>query len=206
MGYIVPSSIAEIARKYGREGEGMAAWVNLPLQQKNRLREAWTVSLRLFPGMPAYAARVVAERAVWERWDERDNRAMEERVVSHIRHEWTIYEFRLESAGQSQGKGSAANSDEQQDGDSVRQWMRSKLEILEIVKPRIREVTKSWLPQDTSATELVLFWRRHGLLDSADSGKEGFRQEDVLLTKTSLMDYGGGETIANLVSNAGARL
>ena len=193
-GYIVPSSIAEIASQY-KHGLGTEGWNLFPLHKRNTLKHAHRLLDERFPRMSAIAAIRIAERAEWERWNG-EKKSLEEKVVNHVRHEWTSYEVRLAYA-KKYDRSPTAWSGGAQDVDvrwREHDWQAGakKDQILEAIKPRMREVLHSW-PQDMDEFELTKFWRRHRLQDSV-SGESGVSQ------RAALQHFGGMETVANLIS------
>ena len=78
---------------------------------------------------------------------------------------------------------------------------RSKLvereqQITDIVTPRMRKVLQSWFPQGMNGTEMLNFWRKHGVMAI---GEDESIPDGVFLVKTmALSSYGGAENIANV--------
>lgn len=198
-GYVVPASVAEVVSQYER-GLSTEAWNSLPLHRRNVLKHAHRMLDERFPRMSSIAAIRVAERAEWERWNG-EKMSLEEKVVDHVRHEWTSYEVRLEYVKKYDRSPTAwSGAPERIDAhwrDHKQQIENKKEHIREIIKPRMREVLRSWLPQDISEPELGRFWRRHSLYVSG-AGEDGVSRGAVL------QNYAGLETIANLVSRADA--
>jgi hypothetical protein len=145
--------------------------------------------------MPGIAVIRVAERAQRERWNG-DEKKLEERVVNYVRHEWTSYEVRLDQLMRFPlPTGSSTTSGKQREAT----LNRKNDDILEIVKPRIRDVLIAWLPKDVSAEDLAKFCQRHQLFDSAD-GDGTHRKQSVLVQTSCLRYHGGLETPANLLA------
>ena len=205
-GYLVPSSIASIAMQC-KDGVRTEAWEGLPSHQQNAIRQIHTTILRHFPRIPAASAIRVAEKAQREKSSVRKS-TIEERVVQHARHEWTSYDLKLESSHRLNQPPSAWSGIETI---QVRRrlyqehYTAKKAETPASAKPRMREVLRSWLPEDISSTELALFWRKHDLFD-AEEGIGGSREQDVLFKGASLQDYGRLETVCNFVRKVEAFL
>ena len=193
VGYMVPSFIADIASDY-KEGLSVDRWNCLPLHQRSILKHARTLLLDRFPKMPDIAMLRVAERAQRERWNG-DKRKLEDRVVNFVRHEWSSYEVRLDHFGRHPGVlGDTTINDKQR----VMSLKRKKDEVLEIVKPRMREVLVFWLALDISGSDLAQFYRRHRLYDSAE-GIGGYQEANAVIRTSRLQHLGGLETPANLL-------
>ena len=198
-GYLVPSPVAALASEY-KHGFSPDGWTNLPLHERNRLKHARSLLVERFPRMPHISVVRIAERAQREHWNG-DKRKLEERVVNHVRHEWTSYETRLEHYVRYPQFTGLPNEDRTAGAESQRgmKLNRKKDEVLELVKPRMRDVLLSWLPKDVISSDLTNFWRRHHLFDSADGYGE-YREKSILVQTSRLQYYGGLETPANLLS------
>jgi hypothetical protein len=145
--------------------------------------------------MPEIAITKVVERAQRGRWNG-DKKNLEERVVNYVRHEWTSYEVRLDSVVRFHYSTSNTTTGGRQREATLN---RKKDEILETVKPRIRDVLVSWLPKDVGAEGLARFWQRHKLFGSTD-GNGTYRKESVLVQTSGLRYHGGLEIPANLLA------
>ena len=198
-GYLVPSPIAALTLEY-KHGFSPERWDNLPLHQRNKLKHARALLLERFPRMPDIAVIRIAERAQREQWSG-DKKKLEERVINHVRHEWTSYETHLEHYVRYPQFTGLPNGDRTAAAENQRRTKlsRKKDEVLEMVKLRMRDVLLSWLPNDISSLELTSFWRRHHLFDSTDGHGE-YREKSTVVQTSSLHHYGGLETPANLLS------
>jgi hypothetical protein len=150
--------------------------------------------------MPDIAIIRIAERAQREQWNG-DKKKLEERVVNHVRHEWTSYETQLEHYVRYPQFTGLPNRDRTAAAESQRgiKLSRKKDEVLEMVIPRMRDVLLSWLPNYISSLELTSFWRRHHLFDAV-YGHGEYREKSILVQTSSLHCYGGLEAPANLLS------
>lgn len=168
IGYIVPDDILEEAKAYR---PASSPWPEEPSHVRNRLQYAYDGVAAQFERIPHVAAKSVAE-AVYRTLRQRPytKRAIENLLVDHVRHQWTSYEFR------------------------VKNMQQREAEVLQIIKPRMRDVLQSWLPQCVRSESLVEFLGRHDLLDAP------------LLRSTTLSCHGGLETVANLVTVVSARI
>lgn len=198
-GHLVPSPVAALASEY-KHGFSPDRWSSLPLHQRNRLKHARTLVLERFPRMPDIAIIRIAERAQREQWNG-DKKKLEERVVNHVRHEWTSYETQLEHYVRYPQFTGLPNRDRTAAAESQRgiKLSRKKDEVLEMVIPRMRDVLLSWLPNYISSLELTSFWRRHHLFDAV-YGHGEYREKSILVQTSSLHCYGGLEAPANLLS------
>ena len=89
---------------------------------RTTLQHTYDRVTNLLPRIPAVAAKSVAED-LYHRFRRRPftKRAIEDSVVVYVRHKWTSYDFRVTTM--------------KQDED----------EVVEMIKPRMREVLQSWL-------------------------------------------------------------
>jgi hypothetical protein len=145
--------------------------------------------LAQFPRMPLTSAKMIAED-YWRKIRSRPfrKRDLEDCIVEHAMRCWTSYEFRVYDARQ-----------------------RTAV-AREIIKPRMRDVLKSWLPPPeeipvTGKDELLELFERHELLDS----EEWLGEEDDGAEKWSALRYaglrhfGGEETVANVTEMSFSR-
>lgn len=165
LGYISPWVVADIAFRY-RDGVGSAAQKVEP-----EGRRAMAVLREMFPRMPEFAALRVVEKVGKgrERCSGRESE-LEEKVVGLVKDEWTSFEFRMEQVRHSDLLGRSPLSSTGRRETQVSWWRERRQrplveeQILETVKPRIREVLRSWLPADITNLKLAALWERHGLL------------------------------------------
>ncbi|KAK4540075.1 hypothetical protein LTR36_009816 [Oleoguttula mirabilis] len=195
LGYIVPEEILSEAKAY-RPGSALNPWPEEPAHTRNLLQHVYERLTIQFERIPHTAAKSVAEEIHHAlRRRPMTKRAIEDAVVEHVRLRWTSYEFRVKNMVPS---------------------LQRECEVVEMIKPRMREVLRSWLPQYISGEALVELWERHGLLD-ADADTNGVVEiggevaggetfEDVAFRRPALFYHGGLETPANLVTVLSARL
>lgn len=171
IGYIVPASILSEAIQNGRKIHGSAQHRHhLSQQERAAFADARRTVLDQFPGIDETAVRLVVERLLRSHGTHITRSNMEKAVVDYIIYMWTSYRFRVD-----QGE--------------------SKASAMEAVKPRVRELLKTWLAPNVPTAGLYDLWRRWDLLDAR---MEGFHPSSALTY------YAGKETMANLVGRSRA--
>ena len=198
-GYAVPSDIARLASLY-KHGVSTKIWNELPSHRKGLIMHAYMVMMQRFPRIPEIAAIRVAEEAERDRWNG-ERSGIDDRVVNHAKHEWTSYQLRVQYFHQFNQRPSAWSGLQgfyARRDDYMKRLRNTKEQALEDMKPRMREVLRSWLSEDISYAELAKFWRRHELYDSS-KGEGRCRKEDGLFESLSLQYHGGLETPGNLI-------
>lgn len=194
-GYLVPTLLHSLAISEFRDGITTERWNHLPLHQRSILRHARELLLQQFPRIPEIAAIRIAERADREVWNGLRS-SLEERVVNHIRHEWTSYSTQFDHYRNYPLPVGGTLSHARLRNSTLR---RHKDEVLEAVKPRVREIITLWLPGDVNAAELARLYRRHDLFDSAN-GNGPYKEADMVLRTSCLRYHGGSETPGNLLA------
>jgi len=175
LGYLVPNTVSRLATTY-KHGINLASWNKVDLDQLLKLRLAHWELMQKFPRLPDIAAKAISEKAAAQGW-KGDKNVLETKLVDYALHEWTSYDFRLEqapNAGPSKTK-----------------------EVAEHVKPRLREVLRSWLPLHTAQRDVFLLYRRHELVDAELQEVIGGSKLDMP-PSIGLQNYGGSETVANI--------
>ncbi|KAK3725956.1 hypothetical protein LTR37_000104 [Vermiconidia calcicola] len=207
-GYVVPSEVVAAARDY-KDGVSTKHWSGLPIDRRNVLWYAHRLLKERFPRIPAIAALRIAEKAERIGWQDRKEE-LEGMVVEHVNVEYTSFTFRLQYFENQLGPPPTPWTFSANLGDfyDVQRQYRTELkiheeEVVKIVEPRMREVLKSWLPTSVSSLELTKFWRTHHLLESGSAKMDSFYGAETLHGST-LRDFGGLETVANIVARVGA--
>ncbi|KAK3716549.1 hypothetical protein LTR37_006445 [Vermiconidia calcicola] len=207
-GYVVPSEVVAVARDY-KDNMTTKHWSGLPFEQRNVLWYAHRLLKERFPRIPAIAALRVAEKAERSGW-QNGKEDLERMVVEHAKMEYTSFTFRLQYFENQLGPPPTPWTFSANLGDFYEVQRRYQTEmktceekVLEIVEFRMREVLKSWLPSFMSFSELTKFWRTHDLLEPGSAKKDTFYGAETLHGST-LRDFGGLETVTNIVARVGA--
>lgn len=190
VGWAAPVLAVDQAIDRHRRVGGPVARRVLPPPRLEVLQKAQSILEVRFPRMPAFAVKTIAEAAERQCWNV-DRRTMETRVVNYVGHKYTNYGLELERASESSRK------------QNRRQIAETR--VLESIVPRMREVLRSWLPEDMSGTDLAKFWHDNALFDWPE-GNGQCKEEDMVISRLDLQSYGGKETIANLVVKVDSRL
>lgn len=193
--YLVPTPVHSLAISEFRNGVTTARWNHLPLHQRSILWHARELLLQQYPRMPEIAAIRIAERAEREGWNGLKV-SLEGRVVNHIRHEWTSYVTHFDHYRSFPLPAGNTPADARLRESTL---SRHKNEVLEAVKPRMREILVLWLPQDISSAALASLFQRHDLFDSAN-GNGQYTQANMLVRTNLLRYHGGLETPSNLLA------
>lgn len=136
--------------------------------------------------MPNIAAKEIAEHAERFRWKS-DKVELEAMVVNHVTREWSSFDFRMEAFVATLPLPYSAAMADKLIGEESRK-------VFEIVKPRVREVLKSWLSREKSGRQLTEFYKKHKLC--SDDGK--VESYNTIVGDIEIRDYGGAETAANV--------
>ena len=179
----------------GREG--------LKRESSVDLAELWNLVHCVFPRMPEWAGMRIAKQL--DRLKKTGDggrvgkREVEVKVVEMVRWEWTSCGFGVgiatdETVGIRRRRSVWESA---YDGIPACGGSGATYGVEEAVKLRMREMLLSWLPIDVHGTELEAFWQSHGLEHAAGENR---CSKDVTL-RSGLMDYGGAETVANLVGH-----
>lgn len=182
LGYLVPVSVFQTADKSITYADD---WAKYPKDKQIKLRDAHCALTRIFPKLPALSAKRLAEMVVYERRS-MAKKNIEKMVVDHARHEYTDNDLRLEGGAYDRKLG-----------------RMSIAEAHHVIAPRMREVLKSWLPEDIAGGDLGSFYRRYDLFEPGSKDGLGL---DVVEAHWTLQYYGGQETVANIRSAAWAKL
>lgn len=191
IGYVVPTDVSQFAHKY-KHGVSLAGWNGCGYVQDQVLRRAFALLQRRFPQIPEVDAKEISELALQRRW-RYDEDMLEEVVVDYILHEWTSYDFRIYGSGEDPARSGRELS---------MRFGEKHQQVFEIVKPRLREMIRSWLPGQVIGRDLNAFYARHRLSDDSSQGKEDSTTEVRYDTTRSY--YGGAETIANITTRPSA--
>ncbi|KAK5165838.1 uncharacterized protein LTR77_008761 [Saxophila tyrrhenica] len=205
VGYIVPNAVSQLAANH-KDGVNLRSWDNYNFDQQRKLRRAHWQLRKQFPRLPAIAAKDIAQQVVSEGWTD-DKQELEITVAKYALQEWTSFEFRLEALVvklPALPDASTIGADEFDKAKAERdqEILRLAKQVFRQVKPRFREVLRSWLPVHTGHRELSALYRRRKVAATAA------REETVGLRSLSmpagigLMHHGGMETIANIMLHA----
>ncbi|KAF2773361.1 hypothetical protein EJ03DRAFT_129808, partial [Teratosphaeria nubilosa] len=169
LGYIVPTSVHNDAL-VTRPTAALSPWLDEPHQKRRLLTHYHDTLLAQFPRMPRHSAKTISEKYFSTSRHRFSALALENCVIEHVKTFWTSYTFRV---------------------NEVRQGRR---EVEALIKPRMREVLKSWLPfpQEmplTGKDEVRELFERHALLD--DYEEDGGFVERQSPVKVKVQDWDG---------------
>jgi hypothetical protein len=173
VGYVIPSHIIAESWKLPKKS-AQEDWAKLPYHQRQRLLVVWEMISKLFPRIPVFAARKIAERMVRLR-NVASKVTVEEVVLEYALQEFMPYLTRLESSGV-------------EEGDLLRRY-EAESQAKAASRMKLGEVLTSWLPDDSTTDQELDFCRRHELLTRKESSMAGI---------PDFTSFGGNETVANL--------
>lgn len=172
LGYACPEDILTEAKAY-RPSSVLSLWPEEPGRARCSLQHNYDRVKHQFPLAPHVAAKAVAEHlSDRSRACPIKKRDVEDAVVEHVKLKWTSHGFR-----------------------GLHMHQRPQ-EVEELVRPRVRDVLRSWLDEHARGDALIQLWDRHGLRESSDD-REKKALDDLSFETCSLTWYAGKETLGN---------
>lgn len=204
IGYILPAAVFELARRY-TDGVNIDSWRTYSDHQQRLLHNAHWVVKKRFPRIPDIAAKEIPEKAWRQRW-QGDKDELEDMVVQYALHGWTSHDFRFESDRLLvvPGRYVVGHEDPSKAAIAYDKRIGSRyIGIFKIVKPRLRQVLRSWLPTDFGMRELSLLYRKYDLQEDVEQSQKWRNcASPGMGGDLTVMSYGGAETMANITLQA----